>query len=312
MAQNTLKQKARAFAKERGVSYLSALKAVDEPLHDLRDLLREVRIRSDALQHHFRLIGDKGPYSPAYPAPLDEEYRKFGERTATRDYHRRLINSERLQSLSESDFFIEFGRRTALLRDRGIEDIWEYRELQRSGLLGDTPQLEPLFHHYSMGIPESFGALIYSGSQLGIFGVNMASYVQIDRFQFIPVTPAQLDSLRNGVALDRPVEFSMNHLSSKDHPNLKWDESYVAAYGYDDPLVTGYRTPRLTVLLRSFSVDLEAELSARGLDASQLHEDESFSVGIDLSHKLSRDMLRIRDKGGRTHWIVTPGLIVLG
>lgn len=311
MAQNTLKQKARSFSQAHSVSYLTALKAVDEPLHELRDLLGRAQRETNTLQQHFRLIGDRGRFSAAFPMPDTDDYR-LGEEEGSRRYHRELIRSRGLSQLTETEFFIELGKRTEMLLDSGAEDIWAHRELHRAGILDDSPTLEPIFHHYSVGLPKSFAPVIHSGASLGIIGVNMASQTQIaDSYQLIPVTSDQLTALRSGIRLDSPVEFSLNYQPRNGERRLNWKQSYVAAYDYAPEWESEVRPPRFKLLLRSEVIDLDGELEARGLDPARLKKDDGFALGVELDHSLVQDMLMI---GSLDHarMVATPGLLILG
>lgn len=312
MAQNTLKQKAREFAKTHGVPYLTALKAVNEPFRGLRDLIYSVSRNSDSLQQQFRLIGDRGRFSPAYPTPDLPEYMTFGEYAGTRDHLRNVISTEGLPQLSQAEFFIELGKRTDRIQRSEADDIWRYRELHRAGLVDqDEPQLEPIFHHYFTGVAATWEPLMFSGSKLGMFGVNMSGYTQIrDAYYLIPVTVDQLTALRLGEPLGSPVEFSLNHPPQDGAKELHWKQSYVAAYEYYGK-DTGDRGPSLRLLLKSPVADLEAELQELGLDFGDFREDEGFTLGVELDHRLMRDMMDIRSHD-RTRWIATPGLLVLG
>lgn len=312
MAQNTLKQKAREFARAHGVSYLTALKAVDEPFHELRDLIYSVQRNSDSLQQHFRLIGDQGRFSAAYPAPDLPERLVYGEYAWNRSHLRGILTEVNLPRLSQSEFFIELGRRTERLQRSETGDVWVYRELHRAGLVDQNePQLEPIFHHYYTKVSASWEPLLFSGPRLGIFGVNMSEYSQIrDPYYLIPVTVDQLTAFRLGEPLSSPVEFSLNHPPQDGAKDLRWKQSYVAAYEYYGR-DTGNEGPTLRLLLKSPVANLAAELQELGLDFDDFQEDEGFTLGVELDHRLMRDMADIRSHD-HTRWIATPGLIVLG
>lgn len=312
MAQNTLKQKAREFAKNHGVSYLTALGAVDEPFHELRDLIRSVRPQSDSLREHFRLIGNRGPFSAAYPTPDTPELKRLGEYAGSRDHLRTVLESQGLPRLSESEFFVELGRRTDRLQRSEADDIWGYRELHRAGLVDrDEPILEPIFHYYYSNLWMSFRPLTFSGPNLGIFGVNMSKSTQItEPYRLIPITVDQLDALRFGRPLSSPVEFPLAYRPQKDAQVLRWKQSYVAAYDYYDVEV-GDRGSSTTLLLKSPVADLKATLLSMELEPSHFSRIDDFPVETDLDHALDRDMLVI-GSGDQRRWLSTPGLIILG
>ena len=123
------------------------------------------------------------------------------------------------------------------------------------------------------------------------------------------MTVDQLEALRAGERLSHPVELPLNHPPTAEAREFRWKDSYVAAYVYMDEQNSENRGIR--VLLKSPVADLDAELRSRGIDPSRLQKDEGFSLGVELDHRLCRDML-IMSSGGRSRWIATPTLLVLG
>lgn len=189
MAQNTLKQKARLFAQKHGLPYATALRAVDEPLHELRDLARS---RDDLYKVlGFRLVSEESIYRSAYsdvpPSHPSEQTPAWGPFITEHGLSEYTDTAEMVRSIAD---------RFDALRSVGAEDIWEYRELQRSGIHGAIPTLEPFFHHYGY-----FGeGLIYSeGADLGVFPVAIADFLEIDDdTELFPLTLKQFDELRSG------------------------------------------------------------------------------------------------------------------
>lgn len=313
MTQNTLKQKARLFAQKHGLPYATALRAVDEPYRELRDLIYSVRSKSDALQEHFRLIGDRGRFSAAYPMPNQHEYTVDEARARSRDYLRDLIASQQLPRLSKTEFFIELGKRTDRIERSEAQDIWSYRELHRAGLVDkDELQLEPIFHYYYSSLRWSgFEPITFSGSPLGIFGVNMSAYTDLtETYQLIPVTVSQLDALRAGESPSSPIELGPNcalHSASEEANELHWKQSYIAAYSYDG----GGRGPGLVLLQKSPVADLKAKLLSMDLNPSDFRLYRELPLGVELEHALNRDMLTIEAPGSPRVWIATPNLLII-
>ena len=317
MTQNTLTQKARLFAQRHDLPYATALRAVDEPYRELRDLIYSVRSKSDALQEHFRLIGDRGRFSAAYPTPDLPEYSLYGARSGTFDYLKGLISSQQLPCLSESEFFIELGRRTERIERSKADDIWGYRELHRAGLVDKNElQLEPIFHYYYGSLRSGFEPMTFSGSRLGIFGANMSAYTDLaETYYLVPVTVSQLDALRTGESLSSSVELSPSyapHSAYEEANELHWKQSYIAAYSYDgEGHDGGGRGPGLVLLQKSSVADLKAKLLSMDLDPSDLRLYRDLPLGVELEHALNRDILTIRAPGSPRVWLTTPGLLII-
>lgn len=190
MTQNTLKQKARFFAQKYSLPYATALRAVDEPLHELRDLARS---RDDLYKvRGFRLVSEETIYRSAYSdvptSHPSEQTPAWGPYITKHGLSEYADTAELVRSIAD---------RFDALRSVGAEDIWEYRELQRSGIHGAIPVLEPFFHHHGAHGEE----LIYSeGVDLGIFSVSIADFLEIaDNEELFPLTLKQFTGLRAGM-----------------------------------------------------------------------------------------------------------------
>jgi len=192
-----LKRAARSFMeKHEGVPYLAALKAVDEPLHELRDLINQ---RNLFKVYGFNLVSEESVYRSAYPdvPPVyPQEYKPDWDRYPMK---------QGLSRYSDSTAMIrDMGARLQLLDSTGAADIWEYRELQRSGIHGNIPDLEPFFHLEGRSGEE----ILYSeGRRLGIYNVLIADFLEITDRELFPLTLKQFDALRTGApagALELP------------------------------------------------------------------------------------------------------------
>ena len=215
MAQNTLKQKAREFAKTYDVPYLTALKAVDEPLHELREVVRSASRRH--MTANFRLTTERSAFE-GIPCDVRDEHwlRRAQERGSTLrvedaplDYKRFIVEKGWDDfggwNAADRNLVIELGRRATLLDSVGVQDIWAYRELYRAGILGaDAEALEPRRCYFtgSLDVNEWLDKL---GLQLGICAVAVKPFMELDinnGWKLIPVTESQLDRLFLGEPVD--------------------------------------------------------------------------------------------------------------
>jgi hypothetical protein len=267
MVQNTLKQQARSFMERHSVSYSTALRAVDEPLHELRSLLRNPRAREFSFAQGFRLIPEDSIYGEAYfsKEPLSPSGRRHDDRFSYR-------NS--LKYMEESV------RRYQLLRDHKVLDIWYYRELRRAGLTApDAPEIEPVFHHYMGELGSSFSPIAVHGGMLGIFGVNMDQFAFIsEHFPLIPVTDQQLKSLAEGSPAG-PVEGFRYSLAERDDAE-RWTDSYrsMAVSTRKD----SHNRPSVTVFSKKPSGELIDDLERRGIPSWRCAVEDLADDGVEV------------------------------
>lgn len=298
MAQTNLKRSARSFmAEHAGVPYLTALKAVDEPLHELRELSRMPDRELTAIHPHFRLVGSKSIYAPAFPELRSPD--------SDQDYGG-LIESRGLTHFgSTGDFLKEMGRRVSLLEEARVEDIWAYRELQRSGAIS-TGQLEPFLHHFGSKLPWGFEALLVEGHRLGIFGVSVASFLKFqEQVSFIPLTESQLSALCSGSSLG---ELRLPPIYIPSDGSSKWEERGELSFSkicYSHRELAGQ--PRLTLLLRE-----DPMVSGFSIEDLGLSWDD-FTVEAASKHRwhlaLSRDMRVLSAAGNRQYEGCSDGVL---
>jgi len=256
MAQNNkLKRRAQAFmADHEGVTYLNALKAVDEPLHELRDLVFGVGSEYNyGGARGFRIVPRQGSYGYA-----------FGDLPS----HRAVDELELTRFAYPMVFLEELVDRKRLIQNAGVSHIWAYRELYRAGLLDSGARaLEPLFHHFDSMIGESYGPLNSFESHLvGIYSVNVSDFLGIfDRGNSIPATKLQLEQLLAG----KPAgEFeTLPQITADGIPARDWTDSYdlLAVSGQAD----SYEKPKLSIFFKGTEEELHRELEARDLDSSR-------------------------------------------
>ena len=270
MAQNNkLKRRAQAFmADHEGVTYLNALKAVDEPLHELRDLVGYPRVQEFGFTNFFRLVVEQG------------SYRSVAVESGATDFE--LIEKLGLFEYRGMWKFIdEAARRRELLKTNEVGDIWEYRELQRSGLLdSDAESMDPVFHHYDKHLRAPFAPMFGMGN-IGFFPVNVSSLLEIDDTErFIPVTLDQLRALETGNGPVREI-IAPVYLEDHDAGNvLEWTGHYdILAVSKNR--TSSYDLPCLSILFKGDFDDLSTELRANGLDPiefdfEQIYDDIDF------------------------------------
>ena len=205
-----LKRRIREFQSQHGVSHSTALRAVDEPLHRLRDLSRLPREASlSGIQDaHFRIVGNQGPFSYPVDVPISDIALTGSTPNSEEE---RWVN----KSSSGPEIMAEISRRFTILSRTGTEDIWSYREHFRAGLLAgsaltlqrtDSPEeLEPWFVFF--GVSDRIQRYLGQGegARLGIFPVDRASIIEGNgRRGTIPVTFQELRGLREGTIEGEP------------------------------------------------------------------------------------------------------------
>jgi len=197
-----LKKRAQAFAEEHELPYLKALKAVDEPLHQLRDLTDPEELKRLGYHPHFRLIDEK-ERERADPKSAYAEL--IAAKFPAVNAHEQVIVEKGLPHFATLDnLYGECGTRLARLHREGLTDIWSYRELHRAGLLGPEAQpMEPVFHYFGWHLNQSGDSALPGEGKLGIFCVSIAE----GRFRgtggLIPVTETQLGALKSGESMER-------------------------------------------------------------------------------------------------------------
>jgi len=198
-ANKALKKRAQAFAEKHDLSYLQALKAVDEPLHQLRDLLDSQEINKAGYFPGLRLATEDdrrvSPYADSLPSNR-EPWWGYASLVATRELSRFDFSA---------DFYIELGKRIALIEETHTGNIWRYRELHRAGILSeDAPYMEPFFHHFSTEFTWGAESAFFRAAQTGIFGVSIASAADYEGSEsLIPVTEEEFEALKRGDAIEK-------------------------------------------------------------------------------------------------------------
>lgn len=232
MTENTnLKRRAREFAGIYDLPYATALRAVDEPFHGLRDFLAEAEAQNDSnLRLQFRLHGEQGIFSDAFlpdqrPHPRKDSpaWAKVGLTYGTvmapilssptlRGWDLEDVRAkEGLPTIEEDEFIIELGQRAALLRKYAVRSIWELRALQRAGIIEGSADLSPKRHYYGTQIEAAYMPAMKVGASLGLFTVAMGCYtdLQTAKQHLIPIRPEALDSLfagASGISPDFGIE----------------------------------------------------------------------------------------------------------
>lgn len=246
-----LKRAARSFMeKHEGVPYLTALKAVDEPLHELRDLVSMPRVRDFNFTTLFRLVTAQGNYAKVY-ADVDR-------------YGFRIIEKLDLSRYRHyTNFFEAVTERRKLLEAHDAYDLWEYRSLQRAGLLGsDAPDLEPFFHHYDWNLGSSFGTM-RSTYRYGIFAVKIGPLIfPDDDDSYIPVTPNQLEALQSGSPVGHIESFS--RVEEDPRKAEIWTDKYSVLATSKYERIFGMAT--MNILFRRTLPEFHEALKSRGLD----------------------------------------------
>lgn len=293
MVQNTLKQKAREFAKAHGVPYLTALKAVDEPLHELRDLMRYSFTAPLAMTGpHFRLIGSEGIYSSVYrELPPPSGYYRDG---SPRDVP--TLDELGFSYFSKTrDIFKEIGRRMELIDSAGAQDIWGYRELYRAGILADdAPELEVFLHYSHRELFEERRGLYRQGAELGLFVVILAPLNELMDPKHFPVTQDQLKGLFTGSSSSAPIWMPLHHVISSGNLRRYWSKSYSRVYSSKRMQERSHYTePIFRIFLEAIPSDESSKLKDLGFDLEDFIRDESLE-NVELKHTLGGDMIDLR------------------
>lgn len=274
MVQNTLKQKARKFAKEYEVSYLTALRAVDEPLHELESLLYNLRSPSQLSQRiHFSLFGDKGIYSSAFDLTEYERYTESGQYYGP-DYER-LIEDHNFPHFKPGvETLIEIGRRWDALTEASAKDIWEYRQLVRAGLVVDEHNIADIKLHYVSGYVSQHDNITFYGNAVGVFAVFTASFVNILTHRAtIPVTRLQLENLVTG----SPVGEELYHRRIWCAEKTTSCDEYETIFASHE-MGPYERHPRLRVMYKAGVTPQRSDFEKMGLNMDGFFIENSSSV----------------------------------
>jgi len=254
------------MAEHQGVPYLTALKAVDEPLHQLRDFVSETG-KYSGLWPHFRLVGEKSIYS----SPLRSDELSFNPERMIRTVDPRdpeLRDSEfsSFGRVINDSYYKEMGRRVSLLEESGSPDVWHYRELYRAGLLGESAQeIEPFFHHFRNDGWAMGQAIAMDGARLGVFCVSFYPFSKVGETArgFLPVTRTQLAALRSG---EPAGKLSLPLYQPRGNGTLEWSTEVALTARLKESYSNSGE--RLTVLFREVPEDLSAVMNERGLRMS--------------------------------------------
>jgi len=214
-----LKRRIREFQAQHGVSHSIALKAVDEPLHILRDLSRipQSMVNPDLNEARFRLVGDGSRF-----ARFQQDHSEAGAR-----YIRDIFAQYQSMS-SPSDLMKRISRRFEIIEEAGASDLWELRERVRAGLiifpeLIESPSaiapslvathrkqlIEPLFYWHEGELDSRVAHYLSQGegSRLGIFPLNMQGILELNNPgepAAIPITLEESGGLLDGSLQHRP------------------------------------------------------------------------------------------------------------
>lgn len=292
MVQNTLKQHARSFMEKHDVSYSTALRAVNEPLHELRNFSQLPDGEFTLLHPHFRLVGEESIYSSAFPE-LDSD-------NPDRSYREVAKAAGLYQFGSPRELIREMARRIELLEESGAQNIWEQRKLSRGGILGGISELQPIFHHYGPALQLGLEAMIFEGPELGIYAVNLARYIDIqERFTVLPVTLDQLSALAEGSPAGE-LSLPLTSTTRKDGPQkLSWSSEYALIASALDH--SGRKVSRngdskaLHILFREYPLDIHGAFEGLGLNSNDFVLEEPFEGPYDLT--LEEDYLTLELDG---------------
>ena len=277
MAQNNkLKRRAQAFAAKHDVSYTVALRAVDEPLHELRDLLSgsESEERYGGARA-FRVVPRQGSYGAAYELNGFDTAKKLGLPTMRNAmaFLEELVNRHRRLDTAE------------------VGTIWQYRELHRAGLLPpEAEPMEPLLYYYEFTLGSDRAPLdSWQSTTAGIYRANLTDFLGIyEDSGFIPATPQQLNDLYAGIPAG---DFEAPLQISDSVPRKHWTDSYAVKAVSKAEM--SFNRPRLTIFFKRNLEALHEELRSRDLDPlnfdfSDVSKDEielsGFSTWITVTH----------------------------
>lgn len=307
MVHNTLKQAARKFSKTYEVPYLTALKAVDEPLHELRDLTAPYEAWTVCpTSVGFRLIGNKGPHSTHFTEstrdeviaklqqagipsrlPEDEDMREHYLRQDAKTASDLAVLTDPARHLFEEsdDLTLELADRLRLIREASVTNFWEYRALHRAGLLPGR-QLEPLTHYFKAVLPMDYGKLLTDGSKLGVYAVHIWSYLDLRASasgcsEFLPVKLSQLDDLLSGSPAGK-LEVRSFDSSPEQNEEKHWESTYeLVLQSYAG---AAERENKLTIFFKKSPEDLHSELESRGLSVLDFYVVKAKSSPIRYKH----------------------------
>lgn len=214
-----LKRRIREFQAQHGVSHSIASKAVDEPLHILRDLSRipQSMATPDLNEARFRLVGDQSRF-----ARFHQDYSEAGAR-----YIRDIF--AQYQSMSSPSALMKLiSRRFEVIEEAGGSDLWELRERVRAGLiifpeLIESPSaiapslvtqhrkqlIEPLFYWHEGELDSRVAHYLSQGegTRLGIFPLNMQGILELNdpgESAAIPITFEESGGLLDGSLQHKP------------------------------------------------------------------------------------------------------------
>lgn len=244
---NKLKRSAQLFSKEYGLPYLASLRAVDEPLHGLRDYLSVgSALKSPISRGHFQVVGSKSIYARGFEVPFHP--------AGGRDYRGFIKEQDLTHYSTDGDFFRDLARRVSLLERYGAKDIWHYRTLRRAGMLPESAdELEPFFDHYGFHSSRLEGSLWEETMRVGIYGVSLSSYLEsAPGSTLLPLEISQHELLIAGKNPDGALSRFLEHYNSQRE--LLEDRgstySHLATSQSDTAFYSGSKIPRLLVMFR--------------------------------------------------------------
>jgi hypothetical protein len=272
-----LKRAARSFMEKHAVGYSTALRAVDEPLHELRDIGR-----SYYGAHSFRIVPRQGSYGSGFPGVDSYD----------------LTKNLGLSSFENPIACLkEIVRREGLLEASGTENIWAYRELWRAGLLGaDAEALEPFFHHYDEWLNGPYRSLQHIlGSISGIYPVNTTEFMGIrdESEKFIPVTQDQLQALGSGEPVGAIERFTQI-VGAELEGWADWEDRFSILATSRAKDIYGHQS-LLSVLFKGDLPSLQEELRSRDLDP--LDFDFRNISELELELRAIESHLRVKHRG---------------
>lgn len=329
----TLKRRAQNFALTHNMSYLKALKAVDEPLHGLRDFLAEAKILGGPnMRQQFRLHGEKGIFSDAFaprhrlvPSARLSDYHSeeplfapvlppFETNISNRNAFLEQGVRARLgyPTLDHNEFFILLGERSSLLKSHSVENIWQLRELQRAGIISPAVDLSPKLHYYGLKLHDALLPAMQRGSALGFFTVAMGAYSDLQNHRnlhfSIPLLPSVLEALFTGASGLKPdFQRERRGIPSED---LHFEKGQIQ--GVYKAIHYPWQEDNFLTVVAAKGVDIRKRLLEHGLDFDGFEKvnwlDASGEVkiyGKDRIHDLA--LLTPADEKSRVEQITADG-----